>query len=512
MSQLSDKLSQEFRLVPLSKGNESIETMLIKLMEYYIQLTESQVEFLHRVQNINTADSFIPLLIKLNGYKLSILFNTPKVFRVNFNYISTNTSSIWENYTIPKGTIFMTNNGVLRTNNDITISRIYASNINFDIDLYAVSEVQLQQSYLNGEDNLQIGSVNCYSESIEVFVNGIKWRKVKSYKETSDRTYTVTLDINRQPLIQFLKDYPQGTVQVYYQEAIPTLDTPNQILPISLGIPNNSFIGSDGVILFEENGIKYPTLNNIKYTLQAYLGNFNSYTKQNIETLCKSVTNVTDARYTHIDERNALITVKLSGGNIYVVTNEINNVLYQFKKESGVDLHITEGSSNYINITIKINGTPLVDLTSYIQDWLQNPILAIGDLYQIVEENISGFSTITLAQIEPFKNNGNIVESSLSILSTNLQEVVDVRAVITSVNTVTFFDYLGNQIGFGYINEITQIYFNDVYIKVLFTKIDLNVAYVGQFNNYTIYPSLLNGSYVELDNICEIRNLIITTI
>jgi hypothetical protein len=504
-----DYFKEKLNAVPLPIAAQTVETLLVQLFSAFTELVESQINFLHQSTKLHLINNALPLLQYIRGNNIKVTFNTPNIYKCNL-LVYTNGTITWLGQSInDDNTSFQGNKSTLKLINIVLIpAKASTTSDTIEITLYDVTDRNQQNYNFNGDEYIELSSGTVWSESIEVYVNGIKWKAVNYIKEANVNSFIVTLNEFKRPVIIFPVNKPVGFGEIYYRISNPSFNT--EIKAVISGIQSNFNTVLNITDYTKFSGV--PNTSQLKNIVRLYYEN-NNWSAEKVISKVLTINGILQAKLTRLDTKVINIEITTSDNTL---TGYLGLILYELEDYiaySGDEVRITLGGTLLINMQVNINGVETSSVYDALIEYLTaNNTLKIGDIYQLIESNIVGNSQIVSAEFTPVMHVHELTSLTLTIENQRvLQESLLLQVVAVSSTNCAIYEVVNGQSIF-----IANIVTNAVSQYVVLTNdINLKIALVGTLTigNYNLYeytPSLLTNSEVTPNYSFRVGTLTVT--
>jgi hypothetical protein len=504
-----DYFKDKIKSVPLPIAAQTVETLLVQLFSAFTELVESQINFLHQATKLHLVSNALPLLQYIRGNNIKMTFNTPNIYKCTL-LVYTNGTTTWLGQTITDdNTSFQGDKSILKLINTVLIpAKASTTSDTIEITLYDVTDRNKQNYNFSGDEYIELNNGTVWSESIEVYVNGTKWKAVNYMKEANVNSFIVTMNEFKRPVIVFPTNKPVGFGEIYYRISNPSFNTNIKAVISNIQSTYNTVLNIVDYTKF--SGV--PVTSQLKNIVQLYYEN-NNWSAQKVVSKVLTINGILQVKLTRLDTK--VINIEIT-----TVDNTLNGylglILYELKDYiaySGDEVRITLGGTLLINMQVNITGTETSSVYDALFDYLSNNnTLKIGDIYQLIESKIVGNSQIVSAEFTPVMHVHEMNSLTLTIENQRvLQESLLLQVVAVSSTTCAIYEIVNGQSIF-----ITNILANGVSQYVVLTNdINLKIALVGTltigyYNLYEYTPSLLTNSEVTPNYSFRVGTLSVT--
>ena len=484
--------------IPIATTSKTVESILVRLFSAFTEIVESQINFLHQSNKLHLINNIIPLLQYTRGNNISIDFYKPTTYYCSLKFVSMSGYDIWQGYNLEVDNQDIIFRGVTSSPKLINTVLIPANNSTIspsvDIVLYGVSDLKEKSYIFSEEDYLATDLVATWSDSIALYIDNVKWRKVKHIKEATTNSYIVTLNEFQQPTLIFPNNKPKGSGRIEYRNTFTDIVDELELLGV---IPN----GFTPVITINDitNYTGMPTSAELKNVIRLYYESIN-WTPSEVETIVLAITGITKAKFVRLEPNLVNIEISTQDDTLTGYLGLVEDALQGYREYTGDEVLVTLNTVYTFDMAITVNGSELVPLTSLITNYLNNnTVLKLGDIYQLIEENIVGNSQITQATFTPVYHVQELTDMTLfTPNSKSLTDAVTLQVTGVSTDQIYIYQIVGDRAIFIK-NLVLNTGFETITLangdslQVYFT----GIAFVGAYDLIEILPSLLTVGEIE---------------
>lgn len=499
--------------IPIATTSKTVESILVRLFSAFTEIVESQINFLHQSNKLHLINNIIPLLQYARGNNISIDFYKPTTYYCTLKFVSMSGQTTWQGYNLEPNTEGIIFRGTTSNPKLINTVLIPANNLTIspsvDIVLYGVSDLKEKSYIFSEEEYLATDLVATWSDSIALYVNNVKWRRVKHVKEATTNSYIVTLNEFQQPTLIFPNNKPKGTGRIEYRNTFTDVVEELELIGATPA-------GFTPVITINDvtNYTGMPTSNELKNIVRLYYESIN-WTPSEVEATVLAITGITKAKLIRLEPNIVNIEISTQDNTLTGYLGLIEDALQGYREYTGDEVMVTLNTVYTFDIAVTINGSELVPISPLITNYLNNnTVLKLGDLYQLIEDNIVGNSQITQASFTPVYHVQELSNVTLFTPNTkSLTEAVILQVMGVADDQMYVYQILGNKAIFIK-NLVLNVGFetltlaNGDSLQVYFT----GVAFVGSYDLIEILPSLLTAGEIEPPYNFAIGNVNITYI
>lgn len=480
-----DKISS----IPVSVTSKTVESILVRLFSAFTELVEGQIQFLHQSNKLHLISNAIPLLQYIRGSHIPIDFYQPTQYKCLVKFTSTNPNAQWQGALL--NNINFVYKGKSSSVSIINTVLIPASNTNVsqevEVTFYGLNDTSIENLVFNGADFLQIKLDGLWSDSIEIYVGNIKWRKIKHLREATDNCYLVTLNEYRRPVVIFPKNTPVGAGRVQYRLIDTNIENEINII----GGLQTDFL-ANVQILEITNYTTLPTINNLKNSVRKYYEK-TEWTPKEVEDLVSSIIGILKAKYIRLETSLVLIEITTEDNTLIGYLGLIEDALKGYKEYTQDEVIVRLSTVNRFNIGITIYGVENYDVNQAVTSYIKNnTTLKLGDMYEVIESSITGNSQITEAYFSPLLHVEEMPNLVLQINNFNtILSVLYLQVIAVTSSAVYLYQVIDDEAKF-----ISKVNINQPaqYITLLDGSL-INVAFIGEvvigkYNFYQLVPSL----------------------
>lgn len=490
-----DYFKSKIAAIPLPVAAQTVESLLVQLFSAFTELVESQISFLHQSHKLHLVNNALPLLQYIRGNNIKVNFNTPNIYRCNL-LTYTNGTTTWLGTTInDTNTSFQGDKSTLKLINTVLIpAKASTTSDSVEITLYDVTDKNIQNYNFTGDDYIELSSGMVWSESIEVYVNGTKWKSINYIKEANVNSFLVTLNEFKRPVIVFPTNKPTGYGEVHYRISNTSFNTSIKATIANIQATYNTVLNIVEYTKF--SGV--PVTSQLKNIVQLYFEN-NNWSAQKVISKVLTINGILQAKLTRLDTKVINIEITTTDNTLNGYLGLILYELEDYIAISGDEVRITLGGTLLLNMQVNISGVETSSVYDALLEYLSsNSTLKIGDIYQLIESKIIGNSQIVVAEFTPVMHVHEMTSLNLNIENQRvLQENLLLQVVAVSDTTCAIYEIVNGEGVF-----IANIINNGVPQYVILTNnINLKVALtgtltIGYYNLYEYTPSLLTNSEV----------------
>ena len=504
-----DYFKEKIGSIPLPIAAQTVESLLVQLFSAFTELVESQINFLHQSTKLHLVNNALPLLQYIRGNNIKMTFNTPNIYKCTL-LTYTNGTTTWLGTTISDdNTSFQGDKSTLKLINTVLIpAKASTTSDNVEITLYDVTDVNKQNYNFSGDEYIELNNGTVWSESIEVYVNGTKWKSVNYMKEAILNSFIITLNEFKRPVIIFPTNKPVGFGEIYYRISNPSFNTSIKANISNIQSTYNTVLNIIDYTKF--SGV--PVTSQLKNIVQLYYEN-NNWSAQKVISKVLTINGILQAKLTRLDTKVINIEITTSDNTL---NGYLGLILYELKEYiaySGDEVRITLGGTLLLNMEVTVTGVETSSVYDALYEYIStNNTLKIGDIYQLIESKIVGNSQIVKADFTPVMHVHELTSLTLTIENLRiLQQTVLLQVVTVSTTTCAIYEVINGQsifIANVLTNGVPQfiVLQNDLNLRVSLT----GTTTIGYYNLYEFTPSLLSNSEVTPNYSFRVGTLLVT--
>ena len=484
-----DYFKNKINSIPVSVTSKTVESILVRLFSAFTELVENQIQFLHQSNKLHLINNAIPLLQYVRGSNIPVDFYQPSKYKCLVKFTSTDQNAQWQGTTLDNITyVYRGGQSNLAVLNTVLIP---ASNTNVseevEVTLYGVNDKSVEAIVFTGADFVRLNADIVWSDSIMVYVGTIKWRRIKHLREATDNCYLVTLNEYRRPIIVFPKNTPVGSGRIEYRYIETVLDTNVAIT----GGTQPEFTASVRVV----EATKYttlPNINNLKNIVREYYSK-TEWTPEEVEQVVVSIVGVQKAKVTRLETNLILIEVSTIDNTLIGYLGLIEEAIQGYKDYTQDEVIVRLSAICRFNMSLTIYGVENYDVRAALNSYLNsNTVLKLGDIYELIENNITGNSQINEAYFAPILHVEEL--STLTMQVSNFNTILNkvyLQVIAVTDNNIYIYQIVDGEAKFI---TSTSINMPPKYITLLDDSL-LKVSFigsveVGKHNLYELLPSL----------------------
>ncbi len=489
---------KKLSVIPISITKKTVEDLLIRLFSAFTELVESQIAFLNQSNKLHLVNNKIPLLQFIRGNFITVTFYTPAIYSCELIIQSADGADVWQGISLDDtNTVIIGDRNALRLINTVLIPPTDNNTSGvIDVMLYGVTEVSTTQIAFDEDNFIVLNVRSIWSESIELSVQNIKWRRVNHVKEATTNSFIVTLNEFQEVVLIFPKNKPRGLGSVSYNiTSLELNSTINNIVINGLQTNFESFISIKEVTTFTT----LPTTNNLKELVRLYYENM-TWTLDEVERKVQSITGILKAKAIRVDTNLINLEISTEDNSLVGYLGLIDRELEAYYNQTGDEVIVKLITRTAFNINVNINGVIINQLEPLIEAYINNnTVLKLGDIYQLIENNIEGSSQITKAELNYITHVSEMNDLILSISSfQTIQETLYIQIIAVTSTSCYIYQFINGQgifIGRVEVNgsEVTLFLPDESILKISL----FGIVSIGATNYYEIYPSLLTVGELE---------------
>jgi hypothetical protein len=213
-----------------------------------------------------------------------------------------------------------------------------------------------------------------------------------------------------------------------------------------------------------------------------------------------TINGMTKAKFIRLSSKSIQVEINTIDGELASYLGFVFDVLEEYLKFSGEQLVVSLAARVSFSMEVRIVGAEKKDVRTLLATYINsNTTLRLGDVYEIIENNIVGSSQILSAQFTPIIYREELPDLVFSITNLkSLQRTVILQLIMVSTTSCYLYEVEGSEAYFvgavkvnGVVQNITLS--DDTVMKVAL----LGSGEIGKYNLYEITPSLMTVGEVS---------------